>query len=43
MKKMLLIVAGTLMLIGALSSPRTSAADGGPMSGNCPPTQFCKP
>jgi hypothetical protein len=42
-KKMLLVLAGTLMLLGALSTPTLSSADGGPRSGDCPPTQMCKP
>jgi hypothetical protein len=43
MKNILLVLAGTLMLIGALSTPTLSAADGGPWTGNCPQTQMCKP
>jgi hypothetical protein len=43
MKNILLALVGTVMLIGALSSPTPSAADGGPWTGNCPPTQMCKP
>jgi hypothetical protein len=42
-KKVLLFLAGALMLIGTLSTPTLSVADGGPMSGNCPPTMQCKP
>lgn len=43
MKKMLFVVTTTLMLLGALSTPPTVRADGDPRSGNCGPTQMCKP
>jgi hypothetical protein len=43
MKNILLALVGTVMLIGALSSPTLSAADGNPWTGNCPANQMCKP
>ena len=42
MKKFLLILVNTLLLVGALSMPTILKADGDPKPG-CPPNQMCKP
>jgi hypothetical protein len=42
-KRILFVVASTLMLLSALSTPPTVKADGEPKSPDCPPNQMCKP
>jgi len=42
-KKILLALLGSLILVGSLAVPPVLHADGVPTSPNCPPGKMCRP